>query len=79
MNLIWDPNSEPDLAGYVVLRGEAPGETLQALTPTPIAQTNYTDTTVTTGVRYVYAIVAVDKASKANMSPQSARVEETAR
>ena len=79
MNLIWDPNSEPDLAGYVVLRGEAPGETLQALTPTPIGQTNYTDTTVTAGMRYVYAIVAVDKASKANMSPQSARVEETAR
>jgi fibronectin type 3 domain-containing protein len=79
MNLIWDPNSEPDLAGYVVLRGEAPGETLQALTPTPIGQTNYTDTTVTAGVRYVYAIVAVDKASKANTSPQSVRVEETAR
>lgn len=79
MNLIWEPNGEPDLAGYLVLRGEAPGETLQALTPTPIGQTNYTDTTVKAGVRYVYAIVGVDKASKANMSPQSARVEETAR
>jgi hypothetical protein len=79
MNLIWEANSEPDLAGYLVLRGEAPGETLQALTPTPIGQTNYTDTTVKAGVRYVYAIVAVDKASKPNMSAQSARVEETAR
>jgi hypothetical protein len=79
MNLIWEPNGEPDLAGYLVLRGEAPGETLQALTPTPIGQTNYTDTTVKPGVRYVYAIVAVDKASKPNMSPQSPRVEETAR
>lgn len=79
MNLIWEPSSEPDVAGYLVLRGEAPGETLQALTPTPIGQTNYTDATVKAGTRYVYVIVAVDKASKANMSPQSARVEETAR
>jgi hypothetical protein len=79
MNLIWDANSESDLAGYLILRGEAPGETLQALTPTPIGQTNYTDTTVKAGVRYVYAIVAVDKASKANTSAQSPRVEETAR
>jgi predicted small lipoprotein YifL len=79
MNLIWDANSDPDLAGYLVLRGVAPGETLQALTPAPIAETNYTDTTVTPGVRYVYAIVAVDKAPKPNMSAQSARVEEVAR
>jgi hypothetical protein len=79
MNLIWDPNTEPDVAGYVVLRGEAPGATLQALTPAPIAETSYTDTTVTPGVRYVYAVVAVDKAATPNMSAQSARVEEVAR
>ncbi len=79
MNLIWDPNSEPDLAGYLVLRGEAPGDTLQALTPAPISETNYTDTTVKPGVRYVYTVVAVDKASKPNMSPQSIRIEEVAR
>jgi hypothetical protein len=79
MNLIWDASSAPDLAGYLVLRGEAPGETLQALTPTPIGETNYRDATAKAGVRYVYAIVAIDKAPKPNMSPQSARVEETAR
>jgi len=79
MNLIWDASSAPDLAGYVVLRGEAPGETLQALTPTPIGETNYRDATAKSGVRYVYAIVAIDKAPKPNLSPQSARVEETAR
>jgi hypothetical protein len=79
MNLIWDANSEPDLAGYLVLRGEAPGGTLQALTPAPISETSYRDTTVTPGVRYVYAIVAVDTAPKPNMSAQSDRVEEVAR
>jgi hypothetical protein len=79
MNLSWDANKDPDLAGYLVLRGEAPGETLQPLTPAPIAGTSYEDKTVTPGVRYVYAIVAVDKASPANRSAPSPRVEETAR
>ncbi|MDO8679537.1 MAG: hypothetical protein Q7R30_13360 [Acidobacteriota bacterium] len=79
INLIWDPNTEPDLAGYIVLRGEAPGDKLQALTPAPITVTNYRDTDVKAGVRYVYAVVAVDKAEPPNMSAQSNRAEETAR
>jgi len=79
MNLIWDANTEPDLAGYVVLRGQAPGDTLQPLTPEPIHETSYRDTTATPGVRYVYAIVAVDRATPPNRSQPSARVEETAR
>ena len=37
------------------------------------------DTTVKPGVRYVYVVVAVDKASPPNMSERSDRVEETAR
>jgi predicted small lipoprotein YifL len=79
MNLSWDANKETDLAGYLVLRGEAPGDTLQPLTPAPIAGTSYEDKTVAAGVRYVYVVVAVDKASPSNRSAQSARVEETAR
>ena len=79
MNLGWDANTEADLAGYVILRGEAPGDTLQPLTPAPITATSYEDKTVKAGVRYVYAIVAVDKASPPNRSAPSARVEETAR
>ncbi len=79
ISLIWDASPEPDLAGYVVLRGEAPGDTLQPLTPTPVRDTTFRDTTVKPGARYVYAIVAVDRATPPNASPQSARVEETAR
>ena len=79
MNLGWDANTEPDLAGYLILRGEAPGDTLQPLTPAPITATSYEDKTVKPGVRYVYAIVAVDKASPPNRSAPSARIEETAR
>jgi len=79
MNLGWDANTESDLGGYLILRGEAPGDTLQPLTPAPITATSYEDKSVKPGVRYVYAIIAVDKASPPNRSAPSARVEETAR
>jgi hypothetical protein len=79
INLIWEANREADLGGYIVLRGEAPGDTLQAITPSPIRETTYRDTTAAPGVRYVYAVVAVDRATPPNTSPQSARVEESAR
>jgi hypothetical protein len=77
INLIWDANPEGDLAGYIVLRGDAPGDTLQPLTKEPVTVTSYRDESVRPGTRYVYAIVAVDRAG--NSSPQSNRAEETAR
>ena len=79
VNLIWDANKETDLAGYLVLRGEAPGDRLQPLTPEPIRETRYQDRSVKPGVTYVYAIVAVDGATPPNRSAESKRVQETAR
>lgn len=79
INLIWDGNSEPDLAGYIVLRSEAPGDTLQAITPEPVTATTFRDENVRAGTRYVYVVVAVDRAVPQNVSPQSNRAEETAR
>jgi len=79
MKLSWDANAEPDLAGYLVLRGEAPSETLQPLASAPLSGTSFEDKTVKPGVRYVYAIAAVDKATPPNTSKPSPRVEETAR
>ncbi|MGE4068686.1 MAG: hypothetical protein AB7H88_18065 [Vicinamibacterales bacterium] len=77
ISLIWDANTEADLAGYLVLRGLAPGDTLRAVTPDPITETTFRDDTVEAGMRYTYVVVAVDRAG--NVSAQSARVEETAR
>lgn len=79
ISLIWDPNGERDLAGYLVLRGDAPGDTLRAITPEPVVATTFRDTTARAGTRYVYVVVAVDRATPQNVSAQSNRVEETAR
>lgn len=75
--LVWEPSTGSDLAGYLVLRGDAPDEKLRALIPVPVRETTYRDTAVEPGRRYVYAVVAVDRAG--NVSPQSNRVEEIAR
>ena len=79
INLIWEPNTERDLAGYLVLRGEAPGETLSPLMTAPIHETTYRDATVMAGVSYVYAVVAVDNAPKPNVSEHSNLVTEIVR
>ena len=79
VSLVWDPNTEADLGGYVVLRGETPSETLQPLMAQPIKDANYRDATVKPGVRYTYAVVAVDTATPRNASAQSGTESVTAR
>jgi hypothetical protein len=71
ISLSWDANTEADLAGYIVLRSDESGAAFQPLTPEPIRDTNYRDTTVQSGVTYVYRLVAVDKATPPNTSAQS--------
>ena len=76
ITLIWEPNEEKDLAGYIVMRGVATGEAIEPITPSPIPETALTDA-VRAGVPYVYVVKAVDKAG--NASPPSIRVVESAR
>ncbi len=84
VSLIWEANTEADLDGYIVLRGAvgASGAAPAKLAPIntePVRDTTYRDTTAKPNVRYVYAIVAVDKTTPRNTSPESNRVEESAR
>jgi hypothetical protein len=83
VSLIWEPNTEPDLGGYIVQRGEVPADGSAPkptpLTPQPIAETTYRDGTARPGVRYVYAVVAVDRATPHNVSEASNLVEATVR
>ena len=79
ISLVWDENTEDDLAGYAVLRGTPPDATLQPLTVEPLVETAYRDTDVTAGRRYVYRVLALDAAVPPNASPPSAPVIEIAR
>ena len=80
INLIWEPNTESDLAGYIVLRGTPHEGTADppALEPiaSPITETTFTDAVVA-GTTHVYAVQAIDRAG--NVSAASAPVTETAR
>ena len=79
INLVWNENPEPDVVGYVVLRGVATGETLQPLSADLVEETTYRDTMVQLGERYIYAVEAVDAAEPPNVSQASVPVVETAR
>src|SRR5690606_25487960 len=46
ISLIWEPNAELDLGGYLVLRREGADATLRPLTETPIIDARFRDTTV---------------------------------
>src|SRR5262249_1584237 len=76
ISLIWQPNTEKDLAGYLVFRGIGTGETLDQITPAPIQDSTFTDN-VPAGVHCFYAVKAIDRAG--NVSPMSNRDEGTAR
>jgi len=77
ISLIWEGSISADVAGYLVLRGDGPSGTLAPLTKEIVPATAFRDEAVKAGARYIYAVVAVDRAG--NRSEESNRREETAR
>jgi len=74
VDLIWNANTEPDLAGYNVYRrdGEgAPHKLNSDLVRTPL----YRDVAAETGGRYAYWVTAVDSAGNESSSSGEAAVE----
>ncbi|HRV07196.1 MAG TPA: Ig-like domain-containing protein [Acidobacteriota bacterium] len=62
VTLEWDPNSEPDLAGYNVYRSLRSGTGYVKLNGFLIRNTTYTDSTISYGTTYYYVATAVNAA-----------------
>ena len=77
IKLMWKPNAEADLAGYVIYKKKASETKWARLNPVPLAETNYTDSNVKEGEAYQYRITAVDNAESPNESTPSEEVTET--
>jgi hypothetical protein len=75
IDLIWEPNTEKDLAGYVVLRGTPEGK-LEEIKRLSAGETTFTDA-VKAGIQYEYAVQAIDKMG--NVGPMSNRKGDAAR
>ena len=69
--LDWADNAEPDLAGYLVYRGTAPGGPFTQLTGSPVPDSAYTDLTAPEGVPSYYQVVASDASGNLSL-PASA-------
>ncbi|HTB98971.1 MAG TPA: fibronectin type III domain-containing protein [Terracidiphilus sp.] len=75
IDLSWLPDTEPDLAGYVVYRREGDG-TWQRISPAaPVVGPAFHDTTAQPGHTYVYAVSAVDQSG--HESARSAEAQES--
>ncbi|NYF78460.1 fibronectin type III domain-containing protein [Granulicella arctica] len=82
IDLSWRPNTEQDLAGYLVYRRElgADGQVVGAsvrLTATPIQEPGFSDTTIVAGHTYSYSVTAID--TLGNESRPSASAQEQVR
>jgi len=70
--LSWDPNAEPDLAGYIVYRKEGAG--FAPLNDKPTDRITLKDDGLTRGKDYTYAVSAVDNAQPPNEGKMSEEV-----
>jgi hypothetical protein len=82
IDLSWEPNTDSDLAGYIVYRqqisptGALTGPSTR-LNSTPVPGPAFRDQTAASGQRYAYRVTAIDTAG--NESAPSADVQETLR
>jgi hypothetical protein len=71
IRVYWFPNDEPDLAGYRIYRSEEGKPEMGLIAEVPATETSFVDSGAQPGVRYHYAVTAVDGASPPNESARS--------
>jgi hypothetical protein len=79
VDLNWNDNTEPDLAGYNVYRSTTSGGPYSQINGSLVTASAYSDTTVTNGITYYYVVRAVDgsnnssgNSNEASATPASA-------
>ena len=75
IDLSWQPNTEPDLAGYFIYRREAETPWRRISGSQPASAPAFHDASVLPGHSYIYGVSAIDQ--KGHESGRSASAEET--
>jgi hypothetical protein len=75
IDLSWQPDTEPGLAGYIVYRREGEAGWLRASPAQPLVSPAFHDSRVQSGHTYRYAVSAISQGG--HESPRSAEAEET--
>jgi hypothetical protein len=76
IDLSWQLDTEPDLAGYIVYRREAAGSWQRISPAQPLVGPGFHDARIQPGHTYRYAVTAIDQGG--HESARSAEAEETA-
>ena len=75
IDLAWTPNSEADLAGYNIYRRRSDEQQFQKMNSALVKEPAYRDKAVQPGIKYFYAVTAVDLRN--NESPKSSEASES--
>lgn len=75
IDLSWQPDTEADLAGYIIYRREGDGGWQRISPAQPVVGPGYPDAHVQPGHTYVYAVSAIDQ--EGHESAHSAEAQET--
>ena len=70
--LTWDDSDRDDARGYYVYRGDSDSGELERITDALVPSASFTDTDVSPGTSYTYAVTVVDDARSPNESSRSA-------